>query len=69
MYARIKRFIIMWKFTRSMFKEVNVDMVFTPDMQLVKNAILCLTAGVYYSIEDLPDIGNFQEVVKEAMGQ
>lgn len=44
-------------------------MNFSPDSQLVKNAILCLTAGIYNSIEELPNIGNFQDAVREALSR
>ena len=55
------------KITKYLLKGVNKNMTFTKDHPFVKSAVLLLTAGVYENIEEVPNVLNLRQLVKEAM--
>ena len=55
------------KITKHLLKGVNKNMTFTKDHPFVKSAVLLFMAGVYENIEDVPNVLNLRQLVKEAM--
>lgn len=63
----IKLIFCSFKMSKDLLKGVVKNMKFTKDSPMVKSALLLLGAGVYESIEDVPNILNLREAVLEAL--
>lgn len=55
------------KITNNLLKGVRKNMAFTKGHPFVKSAVLLFIAGVYEKIEDVPNVLNLRQLVKEAM--
>lgn len=46
-----------------------MNFVFTKDMGLVQDGVFLIMTGVYKSVEELPNLGNFRQVVQEVLDE